>query len=878
MADSINILQWNCQGIRQKKDEILEMVQQHSLSILALQETKLWNNSKFGIPHYNEIRRDGHYNVTPHGGVAIYVHESIPYDEITLNTPIQAIAIRANIGRLCTICNLYSSRNHQLNPDLLQQLYVQLPPPVVILGDFNGHNQLWGSAATDARGHHIEQFIHHNSLNILNNGAPTRVAYQVQSAIDISICSPILEPELIWNVSSSPGDSDHCPIVLSVANINAVPPALEARWSIKKADWAKYRRSRAWEELNNHEILDPEDHLDRFYEAIDNAATESIPRYMPTKYYPKPWWTREVKRSKQERERLYQRYRSNRTEQNMLQWKRKRASHKKLVKESKKQCWIDHVSTINCNTPVSSIYEKIKAIKGRKQRKTNILTDNGNIFSTIPQIANKLAETFSAVSNDNNYSDTFLVYKNHAEQQAIDFLPANEEDYNQEFSLGEFESCIATVRTTSPGPDGIYYQMISNMPHAAKLYFLKFINYCWINSFFPTRWNSAIIVPIPKPGKNHNCPSNYRPIALTSCLCKTMERLINRRLIEYLEMNKILTSLQCGCRPNRSTTDHLIRLESEVRKAFATNEHLVSIFFDLEKAYDMTWRHGIVSDLYAIGLRGHLPRFIAAFLRLRTFRVRIENELSDLQIQRNGVAQGSILSVTLFAIKINSVVNHISNDPSIMASLYVDDLQLSCRGPDLGVIGAKLQQCLNKLQDWSNTNGFRFSPTKTKAVHFTTIPGLHNPPELRMTGDILPYVDNIKFLGLTWDTKLTWKSHINQLKFSCSKLLGLLRSVTTQEWGADQTSCLRLFRSLIRSKLDYGVQVYGSASVTSLQSLDSITTEALRIATGAFKSTPTDTLYALANEMPPDIRREFLSLRYYLKPEAHWITPPTTIL
>jgi len=219
------------------------------------------------------------------------------------------------------------------------------------------------------------------------------------------------------------------------------------------------------------------------------------------------------------------------------------------------------------------------------------------------------------------------------------------------------------------------------------------------------------------------------------------------------------------------------------------------------------------------------------------------------------------------------VVRYITNDPSIMESLYVDDLQLSCRGPDLRVIGTKLQQCLDNLQSWSNTNGFKFSPAKTKVVHFTTIPGLHNPPDLRMTQNILPYVENIKFLGLTWDTKLTWKSHINQLKFNCSKLLGLLRSVTTQEWGADQTSCLKLFRSLIRSKLDYGVQVYGSASATSLQSLDTITTEALRIATGAFKSTPTDTLYILANEMPPDIRREYLSLRYYYKTRSSLDNP-----
>ena len=113
-------------------------------------------------------------------------------------------------------------------------------------------------------------------------------------------------------------------------------------------------------------------------------------------------------------------------------------------------------------------------------------------------------------------------------------------------------------------------------------------NKFWHQSYFPTQWNKAMIVPIHKPGKNHSNSSHYRPIALTSCICKLFERMINERLIDYLERNKILAHIQCGGRQNRSTPDHLVRMENEVRKAYALNEHLISIYFDLEKAYDTT--------------------------------------------------------------------------------------------------------------------------------------------------------------------------------------------------------------------------------------------------------------------------------------------------
>ena len=136
-------------------------------------------------------------------------------------------------------------------------------------------------------------------------------------------------------------------------------------------------------------------------------------------------------------------------------------------------------------------------------------------------------------------------------------------------------------------------------------------------------------------------------------------------------------SIQCGGKAKLSTIDQLIRVETTIRTAFSRNEHIISIFFAVKKAYDTTWKYGIMKVLRKIGLRGNLPKFIQQFLNDRSFQVKAENQLSAVKRQHMGVPQGCILSVTLFIVKIDSIAQLIPKDPKNTSSLYVDDLQIS---------------------------------------------------------------------------------------------------------------------------------------------------------------------------------------------------------
>ena len=195
--------------------------------------------------------------------------------------------------------------------------------------------------------------------------------------------------------------------------------------------------------------------------------------------------------------------------------------------------------------------------------------------------------------------------------------------------------------------------MLKHLPKIAQQHLLVIFNKMWVEAYIPQKWKEATIIPIPKPNKDHSDPTNYKPIAVTSCVCKLFEKIINNRLQQYLAHNKLLTNVQCGYRKTQSTVDHLIRLNTFIRQGMADNKHTVAVMFDLEKAYDKAWRYEMLKDMQSLRLRGSLPEYIKEFLRDRTFKVSINWAQSGSRLQEEEVPQRSILSVTLIALKIN---------------------------------------------------------------------------------------------------------------------------------------------------------------------------------------------------------------------------------
>ena len=162
---------------------------------------------------------------------------------------------------------------------------------------------------------------------------------------------------------------------------------------------------------------------------------------------------------------------------------------------------------------------------------------------------------------------------------------------------------------------------------------------------------------------------------------------------------------------------------------------------------------------------------------------------------------------------------------------------------------------------WSHKWGLCIDPVKTKALIITN-KHANNPPPLSLGDSPLNYVQSCKFLGLVFDSRLTWRIQIENLKHRCRKDLRLMRIVAGHPWGADLTTLRRLYCSLVRPKIDYGSFLYGTAAISNLVQIDRIQYEASRTILGALRCTSTYKLEAEANLMSLRVRRNQLLMQY----------------
>ncbi|GBM79038.1 putative RNA-directed DNA polymerase from transposon BS [Araneus ventricosus] len=506
------------------------------------------------------------------------------------------------------------------------------------------------------------------------------------------------------------------------------------------------------------------DAVQHVIDCILYASNNTIPKSSPRlRKFRRPWWNEACRDSHREQKRRWNIFRRYPTTENLVAFKRARANARRIRRRSQRESWTRFISSITYSTSSALIWKKVRAANGiYKEFSFPVLNAGGTHYSSPLDIYNILGQSFAKVSSADSYSPTFLATKRRAEHIPLHFRTHRHLSYNCQFGMIELEKALNEAHEISPGPDGITYNMLHHFSTTSLSNLLYLFNRIWIEQKFPSQWHEAIVIPILKPGKDSTDPLNYRPIALTNCMCKTLERMVNSRLVYELEKHECISPLQSGFRRGRSTVDNLVLLETEMRNAFVRRNYLVAIFFDLEKAYDRAWRYGILWSLLEFGFYGNLPIFIKNFLSSRIFRVRISNFYSDSFIQAEGVLQGSVLSVTPFILHLSQILNHLP--PSVKGTLYVDDLQISCQGSNMNLIERQLQSAVNKLVSWCDDNGHTLSAEKSRCVHFCRKTGTHPDPAIHIGDEVIPVATEMRFLGIILDKKLTFLPHILYLR------------------------------------------------------------------------------------------------------------------
>ena len=310
-----HIIQWNCRGFKSNKNELDLLIHENNPYLICLQETLTSDKAKLNIKHFTTYSKLATLDAQgkPHGGVGVLVKSHLPQSEVNLNTTLQAVACKVTLHKTMTVCSLYIPPNERIKSEDLDSLINQLPSPMIIAGDFNAHNTMWGDRKNDPRGRLIEKFMTDHNLCLYNTGSFTYLhpGNGSLTAIDLTLCSPSLLLDYSWEVHNDQCGSDHFPIVI---NSNNKPPGERwPQWQFHKADWDMFQ-ALCVTNLETTDFNNSIDPIKTFTETLHEIAKKCIPKSSANpKRPPKPWFNEECKEAITQRNKALRNFRNHPT-------------------------------------------------------------------------------------------------------------------------------------------------------------------------------------------------------------------------------------------------------------------------------------------------------------------------------------------------------------------------------------------------------------------------------------------------------------------------------------------------------------------------------------------------------------------------------------
>jgi hypothetical protein len=518
-------------------------------------------------------------------------------------------------------------------------------------------------------------------FTMLNTGQHTyQNVYGGTSVLGLSFASTSLANRCEWSAMNSTLGSDHVPTFIDVNEKLDFESEGSSNWQLKTANWQKFRNLLDRSNSNQLFDIDINKYNNNVTNTIIDCAKDSISKTNKRYTKPKsvPYWNSDCSQAIHNRNKARNKLNKNRTEANFIDYNRTKALAQHTIRNAQRDSWQNYCTSIDKNTKLGRVWKMSKRMGGHRGSCFGVptLTSDKGVHLTNADKAEALAETFASASATKNYPDTFIEHKtrfeNNQKHLFSNEIPSISTDpINEPFSLHELNCAVKTCKNgKAAGPDDIPYEFIKHFPESFNIDMLKFYNYVWCTGKLPTAWKHAVILPLHKAQKPKEETASYRPISLTSCLCKVLEKLVTNRLTHYLESNHLLVNCQAGFRKNRSTIDQILKLQDTITKYNSNRGFTVAAFLDFEKAYDMLWRPGLLTKVKRLGIHGKMFSFIENFISDRTFQVKVGSELSEPKILENGTPQGSVISCILFLIMINDMAEVC---PGVELSLFADD-------------------------------------------------------------------------------------------------------------------------------------------------------------------------------------------------------------
>jgi hypothetical protein len=823
---SLTLILWNTNGLLQHRLELETYLHHERIDIALITESHLTSRSTLQIRGYNILRTD-HPDDTGHGGSAILIRRRLQHCLCPLSPPtneIQATAVTIQLNNQnISFASVYCPPRFRLQSRHFEQLTSHLGQRFVVGGDFNAKHPSWGSRLINPRGRVLYNFLLGNNFRTHSPLSPTywpAARTRQPDILDFLFSKGLPNINFVIETDETLS-SDHSSLHII---LNSAPTLIrqKPRLNLGFMNWEQFQE-KVQANINLRIPLKTTTDIDEailhFNETVQNAAWSSS--YEKTYALSSPTLPRDIRlliREKRQARHIWQttRFPADRRNYNKLSNQLKRILYK-----YKSDNFGTFITSLHNNT--TSFWKTTKhllkhptvsmPLKKEDNSWTKDDKEKANLFAT------HLEKTFQP------HPDQQHIFNEEITQRLTSPLQLSLPP--ELFKLYDIKNSISSLSTKkSPGYDLITNEILQNLPEQGVKLLLYIFNSILRVCYFPAQWKFATIVLFPKPGKPGHLPSSYRPISLLSMTGKLLERLLLPRLALQCDVKNTIPTHQFGFRPQHSTIHQLHRVVDFISDGIERKLYTTGAFLDIKAAFDKVWHDGLLCKLKEV-LSDSYFRIVKSFLEDRYFKVNQNCQYSELHNIQAGVPQGSVLSPLLYNVFTSDMPTH---DSTLLAT-YADDTAIMSQDVSPTVASQKLQYHLSLLERWLTNWKIKVNTDKCVQVTFTL--RRDTCPEVHLSNLPLPQKREVRYLGLWLDRRLTWRRHLRSKRLELNRRLKYLFCLIGSRSKLNSKNKLLLYKTLFRPIWSYGIQLFGSAAKSNLQTIQTFQSKFLRLAVSA---------------------------------------------
>ena len=415
-------------------------------------------------------------------------------------------------------------------------------------------------------------------------------------------------------------------------------------------------------------------------------------------------------------------------------------------------------------------------------------------------------------------------------------------------SVHEIVNIVSALKPSkSSGSDDISPRIIKDCIHVIADPLCDIFNKSLFQGVVPNKLKIAKVVPVYKKN-DRKCIENYRPIALLPIFSKILEKIVYKRLNDFLHSNNILIPQQFGFRRNCSTSMGVLNLVNTIVTAIDDGKYCLGIFLDLSKAFDTIDHSILLKKLVHYGVRGIALNWFTSYLENRSQFVAFNGVKSQSRNVKYGVPQGSVLGPLLFLIYINDIVN---SSQLFTYSLFADDTCLLYSHKNIHTLMQTVNTEIRKIFAWFCSNKLLLNTGKTQYVLFRTrgrvIPDGVN--HLVVGNQQINCSQHVQFLGITVDEYVSWKYHLDNVCTKVSRSVGIISKL---RYFLPQQTLVTLYNAIVMPHLMYCNIAWGHTFRTHIHKLQVLQKKVVRYITYSDYRSPSTPLFLQLQILPFD--------------------------